>query len=76
MSRGLFGGYTDKWDGTHDGLWFVGYPLGNSYSTGGSNYRMDFQNGYATYSASTCASSFYQWSGSGYVLKHTASYCD
>lgn len=74
MSRGLLGGYTDRWDGVHDGLWFQGYPTSNSYSIGGSTYRMNFQNGYATYNASTCASAFYY--GPSNTLGHTATYCD
>jgi hypothetical protein len=78
MSRGFLGGYTDTWGAGHDGLWFAGYPTGNSFWVSGSTYQMNFQNGYATYNSSTCASSFYYWDSflGHYVLQHTASYCD
>ena len=57
MSRGLLGPYTNQWTTGKDGFYFMGYPNGDSYSIGGGQVRMDFQNGWETFS--TCASTFY-----------------
>lgn len=77
MSRAILGGYTDMWFGLHLAMWYVGYPAGNSYSIGGGQYRMDFQNGYVIFTQSTCNLKYYYWqTGFGYVLGRDATYCD
>ena len=75
MSRGLLGGFTDPFDASgNDGLWWMGYPISDSYSIGGGRYEMDFQNGYAYYTPyPSCLAQFY----AGGVLKlSTSAYCD
>jgi hypothetical protein len=78
MSRGSLGPYTRIWTSGHDGTRFMGYPLGDSYSIGGTMYRMDFQNGYMTYNTSGCASRWWWWSSllGQYVEQSVADYCD
>jgi hypothetical protein len=74
MSRAFLGGFTDDWDTGRDGLYFLGYPTGNSYYWTGTLYRMDFENGYATFNTNgSNESKFYL---SGVTLKFTAYYAD
>jgi hypothetical protein len=78
MSRGLLGPYTDIWSGSNDGTKYVGYPLGDSYSIGGTTVKMDFQNGYATYDWSNSSSRWFWWSAflGQYVEISLADYWD
>lgn len=72
MSRGLYYPYVLYWDGSgNQGMYYLGYPVGDSYYWYGV-YRMDFQNGYATYSPSNCQSLWYQ----GSTLIKNYSHCD
>lgn len=73
MSRALYYPYTLYWDGSgHQGMYFIGYPLADSYYWYGV-YRMDFQNGYATFNPSGCQSLWYQ---GGTLIKSYSGYCD
>lgn len=72
MSRGFYYPYVLYWDGSaHQGMWYLGYPTTDSYYWYGV-YRMDFQNGYATYNVYNCQSLWYQ---GGYLIKNYT-YCD
>jgi hypothetical protein len=65
MSRGLLGPLTTlvgAYSDGHDVMWLVGYPTGDSYWVSGTQVRMNFQNGYALYTPSTCATIFYWYS--------------
>ncbi len=73
MSRALYYPYTLYWDGSgHQRMYFIGYPLADSYYWYGV-YRMDFQNGYATFNPSGCQSLWYQGST---LIKSYSGYCD
>jgi hypothetical protein len=78
MSRGLLGPLTRLWSGTSDGMYFMGYPTGDSYFINGTTVRMNFENGYATYQTSNCASSWFWWSSylGQYLEQNVADFCD
>lgn len=78
MSRGFLGGFTDPWDASQrDGLFYMGYPTSDSFYWSGTLYRMNFENGYATFNTNgSNESKFYYVSGGSYVLGLTAYYPD
>jgi hypothetical protein len=80
MSRGLLGPFTRVWGSNKDGLYYMGYPTGDSYWISGTHVRMDFQNSgsYALYAPATCASIFYYWFAAWqqYFSVSPTQYCD
>ncbi|MBI5948468.1 MAG: M23 family metallopeptidase [Chloroflexi bacterium] len=78
MSRGLLGPYTDPWATGKDGMYYLGYPLNDGGSIGGTIWQMSFENGYANYDWSNCASRWYYWSAflSLYIEVGLTDYCD
>lgn len=82
MSRGILGPYTNPWDTEHhDGLYFMGFPLGESRPVGDGLHRMDFENGYAIYDTQQCAERatvFYVWSEllQAHLAITAGAYCD
>lgn len=70
MSRAILAGYTERWcPGCGDGMFYLGFPMSDSFPAGSGMTRTVFQNGYADHTIAEHKTEYYYNPGFGpYVL--------